>query len=106
MAHPQLSQREPATSAVMSLSIIHNVNLTNVLTYWLSLLITQKDLRMSGVGKQLTSNARWLRANTGPLQSNQEKGMSMKAQPWRLKRATAFRELLINSISLAHVSLE
>lgn len=84
----------------MSLSIIHNVNVTNVLTHWLSLLITQKDFSMSEAGQQLTSKAKRLRANTGPQKSNQEKGMSIRAQPWRLKRATAFREL-VNIKSIA-----
>lgn len=72
---PQLSQRESATSAVRSLSIIHNVNLTNVLTHWLSLLITQKDFSMSGPGLRLTSKERWPKASADPQQSNQEKGM-------------------------------
>lgn len=100
VAHPQLSQRESATSAVMSLSIIHNVNLTNVLTHWLSLLITQKDFSMSGTGPRLTSKVRWPKASVDQQQSNQEKGMSMRAQLWRLKGATAFREL-VNIKSIA-----
>lgn len=100
VTHPQLSQRHSATSAVMSLSIIHNVNLTNVLTHCLSLLITQKDFSMSGAGLRLTSKARWPKASAGPQQSNQEKGMSIRAQPWRLKGAIAFREL-VNIKSIA-----
>lgn len=63
VTRPQLSQRESATSAVMSLSIIHNVNLTNVLTHWISLLITQKDFSVSGAGLRLTSKVRWPKAS-------------------------------------------
>lgn len=100
VTHPQLSQRESATSAVMSMSIIHNVNLTNVLTHWLSLLITQKDFSVSGACLRLTSKERWPKASADPHQSNQEKGMSVRAQPWRLKGATAFREL-VNIKSIA-----